>query len=185
LTSASQDLLALLLEVQALDRIPRTGYAMRGVTDPESVSEHSWQLTFLVWSLGQKIEGLDLARAVELALVHDVAEVRIGDLPRVSSHYFPAGAKRSAETAAAAELLAPTGSRGLDAFNEFEAGATLEARFVGVCDQLQLLLKVATYEAQGNGNLIDFWERHAEFDDGGFAGVRELFDALAAHRHSA
>ena len=175
-------LLELLLEVQNLDRLSRTGYAMRGVSDPESVSEHSWQLSFLVWALGSRVDGLDLSRAIELALVHDIAEVRVGDLPRVSAHYFPPGAKKAAEHAAAADLLAPLGARGQAAFDEFEAGDTLEARFVRACDQLQMLLKVTTYERQGQGALGDFWRRHADFDDGGFVPVREVFDQLKAAR---
>ncbi|HSU84895.1 MAG TPA: HD domain-containing protein, partial [Thermoanaerobaculia bacterium] len=104
---ANPTLLDLLLEVQALDRIPRSGYVLRGVADPESVTEHTLHVLLLVWMLGPRIEGIDVHRAVEIALVHDLAELRIGDLPRTSSHYFPEGAKRTAEAAAMADVLAP------------------------------------------------------------------------------
>jgi len=40
----NSDLLDLLLEVQNLDRIPRLGYLLSGVSDPESVSEHTWHV---------------------------------------------------------------------------------------------------------------------------------------------
>src|SRR5262245_48114347 len=89
----NDSLLDLFLELQILDRVPRSGYVLRGVSEPESVTEHSWHVLFLVWALGTRIEGIDLSKAVEIALIHDLAELRVGDLPRTASHYFPEGAK--------------------------------------------------------------------------------------------
>ena len=43
-------LLETLLELQHLDRVPRMGFVLRGVADPESVSEHLWHVTMLVWT---------------------------------------------------------------------------------------------------------------------------------------
>src|SRR4051812_48424227 len=57
--------LDLFLELQTLDRVPRTGFMLRGVDDSESVTEHSWHVLFLVWALGSRIEGIDVFRAVE------------------------------------------------------------------------------------------------------------------------
>lgn len=181
----NESLLDLLLEIQALDRVPRSGYLLRGVTAPESVTEHSWHVIFLVWALGERIGGLDLARAVEIALVHDLAEVRIGDLPRTSSRYFPEGAKRAAETAALADLLAPLPERALCLYREYQEGATPEARLVKACDKLQLMIKVAVYERWGTGALAEFWDNPDNFPDGGFAPVRELFAELRARRDAA
>lgn len=180
----TSSLLDLLLEAQNLDRLPRTGYAMRGVTDPESISEHCWQLSFLVWTLAAEIDGLDAGRALELALIHDLGEVRIGDLPRSFAHYFPPGTKNAAESAAAEDLLAPVGKRGQEAFAEFQAGDTPEARLVKACDRLQLLIKVESYARQGNGDLSDFDRAREVFDDGGFEAVRRLYETLV-ERHRA
>ena len=68
-------------------------------------------MVFLVWALGPRIEGIDVHRAMEIALLHDLAELRVGDLPRTASRYFPAGAKNAAESAAMADVLAPAGRR--------------------------------------------------------------------------
>ncbi|MDX1501292.1 MAG: HD domain-containing protein [Thermoanaerobaculia bacterium] len=171
-------LLDLLLEAQALDRVPRTGYLLRGVARPESVSEHSFHVALLVWTLAAGIDEVDAARAVELALLHDLAEVRLGDLPMTAARYLPEGAKRSAEAAAAADLLAPLGDRALALVQELEEGTTPEARLVKACDKLQLMVKVAAYEAQGEGGLAEFWENEGNFPDGGFPEVAALFDEL-------
>ncbi len=171
-----------MLELQGLDRVPRAGWVLRGVPDAESVTEHSWHVVFLVWALGSRIDGLDVARAVEIALVHDLAELRLGDLPRTAARYLPAGAKKQAERAAMAEILAPLPARARALYAEYEAGESAEARLVKACDKLQLMVKVSAYERWGAGALGEFWDHPDNFPDGGFAPVRELFEALRARR---
>lgn len=178
----NETLLDLLLELQTLDRVPRMGYLLRGVAAPESIAEHTYHVVFLVWALAPSVPGLDAAHAVEIALVHDLAELRTGDLPMVASRYFPTGAKQAAERAALAEILAPLPERSLALWDEYEAARTPEARLVKACDKLQLMLKVTLYERWGNGSLGEFWANPENFPDGGFVPVRELFDALRARR---
>ncbi len=180
----NETLLDLFLEIQALDKVPRTGYMLRGVSDPESVTEHSWHVLFLVWGLGSRIEGLNLSRAVEIALVHDLAEIRVGDMPRTASHYFPEGAKKTAELAAMGDVLGPVQDRALDLYREYQEGATPEAKLVKACDKLQLMLKVAVYERWGTGALAEFWDNPDNFPDGGFEPVRELFEELRQRRNA-
>ncbi len=180
---ANRTLLDVFLEIQMLDRIPRAGFVLRGVAEPESVAEHTLHVLFLVWSLGPKIEGIDVMRAVEIALLHDLAELRIGDLPRTSSHYFPAGAKKAAESAAMADVLAPLDDRAQLLYDEYQQGTTPEARLVKACDKLQLMLKVAVYERWGTGALAEFWDNPENFPDGGFPVVREVFEELRERRN--
>jgi putative hydrolase of HD superfamily len=182
---SNETLLDLLLELQTLDRVPRMGYPLRGIADGESVTEHSWHVLFLVWALAPRLPEVDPFRAMEVALVHDLAEVRVGDLPMTAARYFPDGAKKAAEATAMAELLAPLPERALALYAEYQAGETPEARLVKACDKLQLMLKVAVYERWGAGGLGEFWENSGNFPDGGFAPVRALFDELRARRGSA
>lgn len=180
----NETLLDLLLELQILDRVPRSGYVLRGVDNPESVSEHSWHVVFLVWVLGPEITGLDVAHAVEIALIHDLAEMRVGDLPRTASRYFPEGAKKQAESAAMAEILAPLPERARELYAEYQAGETPEARLVKACDKLQLMLKVAVFESWGAQGLAEFWRNPDNFPDGDFEPVRELFEHLRRRREA-
>jgi putative hydrolases of HD superfamily len=185
LPASNSTLLDLCLEVQGLDRIPRAGFVLRGVASPESVTEHSWHVLFLVWVLGSRIEGMNVPKAMEIALVHDLAELRIGDLPRTSAHYFPDGVKKAAETAALADILAPLPPLPGDArerFAEYLAATTPEARLVKACDKLQLMLKVAVYERWGTGALAEFWDNADNFPDGGFPIVAEVFEELRKRR---
>jgi putative hydrolase of HD superfamily len=177
-------LLDALLELQILDRVPRSGWALRGVPEPESVSEHAFHVVALAWALGPRVPGLDLARTLELAIVHDLAEVRMGDLPRTAARYLPAGAKHAAEAAALGELLAPLGDRANTLFAEYHARASAEARFVAACDKLQLMLKVTLYERWGAGGLGEFWDNPQNFPDDEFAPVVELIAALRERRQA-
>jgi putative hydrolase of HD superfamily len=179
---SNESLLDLLLELQVLDRIPRSGFVLRGVAGAESVTEHCWHVLFLVWALAERLPDLDAARAVEIALVHDLAELRVGDLPRTAGRYFPAGAKQAAETAAVAEVLAPLPERARRLYAEYQEGATPEARLVKACDKLQLMLKVAVYESWGSGALAEFWDNPDNFPPPGIEPVDELFGALRARR---
>lgn len=174
----NDSLLDLLLELQALDRVPRMGWVLRGVPEAESVAEHSFHVALLVWLLAPRLPEVDAGRAVGMALLHDLAEVRIGDLPRVAGRYFPAGAKSTAETAAEAELLAPLTDGSQQLVAEYRVGESPEARLVKACDKLQLMIKACVYRNWGVGALEKFWRNPDNFVDGGFAPVRELFNAL-------
>ena len=64
----NDSLLDALLELQALDRVPRTGYALRGVSNPESIAEHGFHLAVLIWALAPRVPGVDLGRALSVDL---------------------------------------------------------------------------------------------------------------------
>ena len=178
----NHSLLDLLLELQVLDRVPRAGYALRGIAEPESVSEHAFQTTFLAWALASREPSLDRLRVIELALVHDLAEVRTGDLPRTAARYLPDGAKARAELAAAGDLLAPLGDGATALVAEYQAGETPEARFVATCDKLQLLIKASVYESWGAGAMGDFWTNLEGFSGDGFESVERVLEELRARR---
>lgn len=175
---ANASLLDLLLELQTLDRVPRSGYFLRGISDCESVSEHTFHLAMLVWFLAGEEPAVDRARAVELALMHDLAELRIGDLPRTATTYLPADVKHAAERRAAADILAPADPRATALYEEYEEGATAEARFVRACDKLQLMVKVTVYESWGHRGLAEFWGHPANFPKSEFAAIERLFRSL-------
>ena len=182
MTSANSTVLELLLELQTLDRIPRSGYFLRGVSDCESIAEHTLHLALLVWLLAAEEPTVDRSRAVELALMHDLAELRIGDLPRTATAYLPAEAKHEAERRAAADILAPADPRAKELYDEYDRGESTEARFVKACDKLQLMIKVTVYEGWGNRGLAEFWENPANFPPSDFSSVERLFGELRAAR---
>jgi putative hydrolase of HD superfamily len=176
----NETLVELLLELQTLDRVPRMGFVLRGVPEPESVAEHGWHVAFLVWALAGRVAGLDVTRALEIALVHDLAEVRTGDIPWVASRYYAVGAKEAAERGVFEEVMGPLAGRAAELLAEYRAAETREARLVKACDKLQMMVKVAAYERWGARGLAEFWENPENFRDYGIEAARELFEELRA-----
>ena len=66
------------LEVLGLKEVDRAGWKRSGLTNVESVAGHSWGVAFLALQICPP--NLDRLRLLEMAICHDVAEVRIGDI---------------------------------------------------------------------------------------------------------
>jgi putative hydrolase of HD superfamily len=139
----------------------RTGWQLRGVDDPESVAAHSWGVAYLVLALGDRfredLPGVDLDRALRLAVVHDVAEAETGDVAtRASDVAEPttdsAGdgdgreEKVAAEREAMRDLAGPLPERVRDAWEAYEARDSPEAVLVKECDLLDTCLQAVVYE---------------------------------------
>ncbi|WP_418282407.1 HD domain-containing protein [Halorubrum sp. DTA98] len=131
----------------------RTGWQLRGVDAPESVAAHSWGVAYLVLALGdrfrEELPGLDLDLALRLAVVHDVAEAKTGDVAtRADDAVEPVdrAAKEAAERAAMAELAAPLPDRIREAWEAYEARDSPEAVLVKECDLLDTCLQAVIYE---------------------------------------
>jgi putative hydrolases of HD superfamily len=70
--------LDLMLELGKLKKLYRRGWVLRGVKNPENVSQHTYQVAIMAWLFGH-IKGIDTVRAIKIALVHDICEVYAGD----------------------------------------------------------------------------------------------------------
>ena len=108
-------LLELLKAVHDLKLLPRTGWLFAGVRQPESVAEHSYATCWLALLLAEEINtqwqqvGLDaplnVNRVVLIALVHDLAESLVTDLPKRTTLLIGKTTKHAAEAAAMQILL--------------------------------------------------------------------------------
>ena len=164
-----------LLDLLALERLPRTGWLVAGVSQPESVAAHSLGVACCVLGLAPRTEpALDVDRAVTLALVHDAPEALLTDLPKRAAELLPAGAKQVAEARAAQELLGPLSDLALRRSEEYRAAETREARFVRLCDKLHLGVRLVGYLRTGVRGLMEFRAGIEELDCSEFAACEEL-----------
>jgi putative hydrolase of HD superfamily len=136
-------LAATLLEVAQLKALPRAGWVRQGVPAPESVAAHSFGVAWLAVILCPP--DLDRLRVLEIALLHDVPEVRAGDITPHDG--VGRDEKRRLEAAAAAGLLGGL-PRALAAWADYEAGESPEARFVHELDKLDMGLQALVYARQ-------------------------------------
>ena len=123
----------------------------------ENSAEHSWHLALMALTLGEYAEpGTDLARVVELLVVHDLVEIDAGDTFAydVAAYVGKDERERLAAERLFGQLPPDVGTRLRLAWDEFEAGATREARFANALDRLQGLL---LNDARGDGGT---WTEH-------------------------
>jgi len=74
-----KNILKFLLETEKLKKMPRTGWRLMGIKNPETIAEHSFRVAILTWALA-KIKKIDTKRAIKIALFHDLCEVYAGDM---------------------------------------------------------------------------------------------------------
>jgi putative hydrolase of HD superfamily len=73
-----KNLLNFLIEANKLKEMPRTGWVLMGVKKPESITGHVFRLSVAAWLMSEKA-GLNVERAMKIALFHDLGEVYAGD----------------------------------------------------------------------------------------------------------
>jgi len=155
-------LIDLLLETATLKWMPRSGWEMRGVPNVESVADHSFGVAFVALALADVLrdEGLDLERVLVMALLHDLAEARVTDLPASAARLIPAEVKRQAKLSAIEELMAPLpgGERWRALWQEFDDCAGPEGRLVRDADKLEMMVQCLRYEQAGSRGLDEFWQ---------------------------
>jgi putative hydrolase of HD superfamily len=130
-----------LVEALGLKNVVRAGWIRAGVENPESVAAHSWGMALLATQLCPN--DLNLQRVLELCILHDIAEVHVGDItPHDGIH---PDEKHRREAKAIQEM----GINASDIFSEYESQDTPESRFVRYLDKLDMALQAEIYETQG------------------------------------
>ena len=175
----TEQILTLFRTLHPLDRIPRAGYVMRGVTEPESVSAHSHFVALLALLFVERYpEEFSRDRVLAMALVHDLAEARLMDIPMPVADAHLKEAKQRAEQAIAAEMLDGLPGNLAALHVEFDEAKTPEARLLRGLDKAQMMIKVWCYDLEHRGCLDEFWTNPKNFADYGLQAVSDLFDAI-------
>ncbi len=159
--------LDLLLQANVLKTTPRTGWHQRWVALPENVAAHSWGTAFVALVLAEMTQAapdpqaggatIDRGRLLAMAILHDLAEAEVSDIPRTALRYLPAAAKHAAEAQALAAMLdgLPLAGAWTALRDDYEREESLEARLVRDADRLEFLLQAWVYRTTGNLQLDD------------------------------
>ncbi len=153
----------------------------------ESTAEHTWRLALLALVLADEKPELDLPRVLAMCLVHDLGEAYEGDIPAVAQ--CDPASKAAAELAAMERLTpllpAEAATRIRTLWEEYEACATPEARWVKALDKAETILQhnqganPADFDYEFNLTYGAEWFR----DDALLRRLRRLLDAETA-RHA-
>lgn len=140
-------------EAGHLKRVPRAGWQLAGVANPESVAEHSFRVGVLAYIIAA-LEGANPDRAATLGLFHDLPETRIGDVPSVGKQYVSTSDPRQVATDQVAGLPDTLAEHIVGLIAEHESAktpsASLESRCSRDADKIECLLMAREYEVAGN-----------------------------------
>ena len=146
-------------EFSQLKALYRQGWLHAGISREqcETVAEHSLGVALLALFLADAwFPDLDGSKLVKMALLHDFGEIHAGDIVpgRMSLE-----AKHELERASVERVFSrlPNGPDYLAIWEEFEAGETVEARFLREIDRLEMALQASVYEQEGWGGLSKFF----------------------------
>ena len=136
-----------LKEALGLKEVIREGWIRAGVQNPESVAAHSWGMALLATQLCP--DELNLQRVLELCILHDIAEVHVGDITPHDNVTVEEKHRRESEA------IQKMGIDAASAFAEYEAQQSAESQFVRYLDKLDMALQAEIYEGQ-NLDLTEF-----------------------------
>lgn len=75
-----ENFLNFFIEIGKLKKMPRRGWVIRDIKNPESIAEHTFRVAIMAWFLGEK-RGINfnIEKIIKMALIHDLCEVYAGD----------------------------------------------------------------------------------------------------------
>lgn len=141
------DTLLFLRRSKALESTERYGSSLRSAKN--TVAEHSWRLGLMALVIGTESRvRIDMNRALSLALLHDLAEAKTGD---IDAYAQILEGKKLIESKAVMEEKAmhemtddlPFGDWIYALWQEYEEQETLEAKFIKALDRIEGFLHIA------------------------------------------
>ena len=151
-----QKQLAFILEIDKEKNIFRRTH-LSGNGRNENDAEHAWHMAMMIYLLKEySNEEIDVAKAMMMALIHDVVEIDAGDTYAYDEEGLETQKERERQAAERIFGLLPEDQKDelKELFEEFEAYETPEARFVHAMDNLQPLLL-------NNSNDGGDWKEHS------------------------
>ncbi len=150
-----QKQLDFILEIDKEKEIYRQTH-LKGYSRRENDAEHAWHMAIMIYLLREYAnEPFDVAKAMLMALIHDIVEIDAGDTYAYDTENLKTQKDREEKAAQRIFGMLPDAQRDemLALFAEFEARKTPEAKFARVMDNLQPLIL-------NDSNNGEDWRKH-------------------------
>lgn len=158
----------LFLRANESKKIPRTGWGMHGIENPESVAEHTFSLSFLTLQLAPMLSDrhnypLNINKLVKMAILHDIGEIETGDIVVSRGAIIDLQKRRDKEEKekkGIQKLFKDTDKSNLavNLFSEMIERETLEANIFWQLDKLDMAIQALEYELAHKKDLSEFFE---------------------------
>lgn len=147
--------------LERLKTTKREGWRRFGINRGESISDHMYRMSMIsMFAPPALAPRLDIPKCIKMSLIHDMAELLVGDITPVDNVPKPEKSRREAETMdyLTKNLLrnvagGTTGEEIRAIWQEYEDSKTLDSHFVHDVDKLELLLQMMEYERCGQGKV--------------------------------
>jgi putative hydrolase of HD superfamily len=144
-----EDIVDFFFELGQMKRVQHVGWALAGIRSPDSIAEHALRAAQIAYLLAV-LESADPSRAAMIAMIHDNAEVRIGDHHKVSARYLnTAKAEQQAFTEQVQYLPGKVKKDFLSFFAQYEHRTTKEGIVARDADWLEMAFEARELEEQG------------------------------------
>ena len=144
-----------LYEIGSMRYFPRAWVGFVGA-NVQNNAEHTFRVIWLALIIARHEGVEDTGKIVQLALVHDLSEIRAGDLNMVTRLY----SKRDEERAIADTFDGVSiGEEYRALFDEYEARETLEARVVKDADWIEADIEAVELMERGCTLMHEYFER--------------------------
>jgi putative hydrolase of HD superfamily len=109
----------------------------------ESVAEHSWRMALMAMLIEPYLGvPIDLLKAIQLTLVHDLVEINYKDNPAFKTQPTDKAIQERKSIKKLVKILPVKSQQDiLDLWEEYEAGETTEAKFAKALDKTEVLLQ--------------------------------------------
>ena len=131
-----------ILEIDKEKEIYRQTH-LKGYKRQENDAEHAWHMAIMIYLLKEYAnEEFDFAKAMMMALIHDIVEIDAGDTYAYDTKNLATQEEREEKAANRIFGMLPDEQKKemLDLFYEFEEGKTPEAKFAKTMDNFQPIL---------------------------------------------
>ena len=148
--------------LERLKTTKREGWRRFGISRGESIADHMYRMSIIsMFAPASLASRLDLHKCMKMCLIHDMAELLVGDITPIDG--VPKAEKSRRETEAMDFLTKGllksvpgglmTGEDIRAVWQEYEDSKTLDSHYVHDIDKIELLLQMVEYERAGKGKL--------------------------------
>lgn len=184
MNSTAEEFLEFAKLIGRLKKIKRVGWVREGVQNPESVAEHAFRLIVLSMVLAPTL-GIDQNKLIKMAIIHDLAEVKTGDLVVERGKVVDSQArkrKEEMERLFVNEVLGvfEIGGEYSDLFEEMVKRESNDAKIFWQLDKLEMAIQALEYENEQGKNLSEFFDNAERIIDNPF--LKDLMEKIESLR---
>jgi len=143
----NKNVLDFFFELGQLKRVRHEGWRFIGVDEPKSVAEHGLRAAQIAFVLAKMEKYNKPEEACAMAVFHDMAETRIGDITKIGNRYLKKDEERAVREQV--EKLGETGKEILELWKQAEYKSTKAGVIAKDADLLEQAVSAKEYMEKG------------------------------------